>query len=121
MKSEKIVQISAKALDDKKCKDLQILKVEDLTALTEYFVIATASSNTHVRALSDEVEERLKANGVEPKHIEGKSSGWVILDYLSVIVNVFTPDKREFYNLDKLWENAEKIDLTNILNNSKGE
>ncbi|MBO4693236.1 MAG: ribosome silencing factor [Clostridia bacterium] len=115
MKSEEIVRIAAKALDDKKAENLTAVKVEDLTSLAEYFLIATATSNTHVRALTDEVEDMLENAGERPHHIEGKSSGWIVLDYRSVIVHIFTPQMREFYGLDHIWSDGEVIDLKDII------
>ena len=120
MKSEEILKIAAKALDDKKAENLTAVRVEDLTALTEYFLIATATSNTHVRALTDEVEDMLTASGEKPHHIEGKSSGWIVLDYRSVIVHIFTPEMREFYGLDRIWSDGEIIDLNDIIEDSEG-
>ena len=121
MESQNIVKIAANALNNKKARQLNVLKIDDLTTLGDYFVIATATSSTHVRALADEVEEKLKEQGVEPHHIEGKSTGWIVLDYNSVIVNVFTPDQREFYNLDSMWKDATQIDLTTILDEAEGD
>lgn len=115
MKSEQILKAAAKALDNKKAENLSAVSVEDLTSLAEYFLIATATSNTHVRALTDEVEDTLEALGEKPHHIEGKSSGWIVLDYRSVIVHIFTPEQREFYGLDRMWSDGEIIDLKNIL------
>lgn len=116
-----IVKTALNALNEKKAKNLSALSVGDLTVLTEYFVIATATSSTHVRALADEVEEKLKEQGLEPHHIEGRSTGWIVLDYRSVIVHVFTPDQREFYNLDKMWSDATALDLTEILDTPEGD
>ena len=121
MVTEKIIDIAANALNDKKAQDLNILHVEDLTVLTEYFVIATATSSTHVRSLADEVEEKLENDGLRPNHIEGKSTGWIVLDYGSVIVHIFTKDQREFYNLDKIWSDAKALELDKILNQSQGD
>lgn len=121
MENKQIVEISANALNDKKAKNLNVLKVDDLTILTDYFVIATATSSTHVRSLADEVEEKLKENGLLPYHIEGKSTGWIVIDYGSVIVHIFTPDQREFYNLDKMWSDARTLDLDTILTNTQGD
>ena len=111
MDSFEIVKIAANALNSKKAKELNAVKVSDLTVLTEYFVIATATSSTHVRALADEVEAKLEEAGIRPHHIEGKSTGWIALDYESVIVHVFSRQDREFYGLDKMWADAENIDL----------
>ncbi len=115
MKAEQILKISASKLDDKKALNINALKVEDLTSLCEYFLIATATSSTHVRSLSNEVEEVLKENGVEPHHIEGKTTGWIILDYGSVIIHIFTAAEREFYNLDKMWADAKQINLDELI------
>ena len=121
MESQNILQISANALNNKKAKQLKALKIDALTTLADYFVFATATSSTHVRALADEVEEKLKDQGIEPHHIEGRSTGWIALDYESVIVHVFTPNEREFYNLDSMWSDAEEINLETILDEVEGD
>ena len=115
MDSFEIVKIAANALNDKKARELNAVKVSDLTVLTEYFVIATATSSTHVRALADEVEAKLEEAGLRPHHIEGKATGWVALDYGTVIVHVFGRNEREFYALDKMWSDGEMVDLNDIL------
>lgn len=115
METLKILDIAANALNEKKATNLAALKVDDLTVLTEYFLLATATSSTHVRSLADEVEFKLTEQGVEPHHIEGKSTGWVLLDYGSVIVHVFNKESREFYNLDKMWADGIAVDLESIL------
>ena len=121
MDSQNILKIAANALNSKKARQLKALKIDDLTTLADYFLIATATSSTHVRALADEVEEKLKEASVEPHHIEGKSTGWIVLDYSSVIVHVFTPAEREFYNLDIVWSDAEEINLDTILDEAEGD
>ena len=119
MNAQEILKTAAQALDNKKAENISAVRVEDLTALAEYFLIATATSNTHVRALTDEVEDTLTALGERPHHIEGKSSGWIVLDYRSVIVHIFTPEQREFYGLDRMWSDGEAVDLTEILNDDE--
>ncbi|MBQ9354083.1 MAG: ribosome silencing factor [Clostridia bacterium] len=121
MDSLKIIEISANSLNNKKAKNLNVIKVEELTSIAEYFVIATASSSTHVHSLADEVEEKLKEIGVEPHHIEGRATGWIVLDYGSVIIHIFTPDSREFYNLDKMWSEGVSLNLDNILKEAEGD
>ncbi len=115
MNSIEILTLAANALNEKKALDLAALRVEDLTVLTEYFLLCTATSSTHVRALADETEFKLGEAGVNPLHIEGKSTGWILLDYGSVIIHVMSREAREFYNLDKMWSDGEPIDLSNIL------
>ncbi len=121
MNSPEIIEIAANALNDKKAIDIKAINVEDLTVLTENFLIATATSSTHVRSLADEVEDKLCENGVNPKHIEGKSTGWLVLDYGSVIIHIFTKDQREFYNLEKIWSDGKLWDLDKILKQSQGD
>jgi ribosome-associated protein len=101
-----------RVLDDKKASDLKILHVEKQTILADYFIICSGSSNTQIKALAGEVEEKIKDIGLEPKHIEGfNEATWVVLDYYSVIVHIFNRESRSFYNLEKLWQDASEIDV----------
>lgn len=115
MNTNEILKTAVKALDSKKAVDIQAVEIGDLTILTEYFIIAGGTSSTHVRSLADEVDYQLSQAGVEPHHIEGKASGWILLDYDTVIIHVFTPDAREFYSLDKQWQDGKFIDITDYL------
>lgn len=121
MESFEILKIAANALNNKKAREINAVKVDDLTVLCEYFLICTANSSTQLRALADEVEDKLKEAGVMPHHIEGKASGWIALDYGSVIVHVFGRQEREFYALDKMWSDAQSVDLENILEEAIGD
>ena len=116
MLSEEILKIAASALDNKKAEAITALKVDELTSLTEYFLIATAASSAHVRALTDEVEEKLSEKDVLPHHIEGRSTGWIVLDYGDVIIHIFTAKEREFYGLDRMWADAAEVDIKEIFN-----
>ena len=98
-------------LDNKKGRDIKVLHVEDVTSIADYFVVCTATSNTHVKALSGEVEYQLERRGVYAYHIEGRdNNSWVVLDYCNVIVHIFNREAREFYNLDKLYENTTAVE-----------
>lgn len=110
-----IVKTAVKALNTKKAFDLKVVKVDDITVLADYFIIATGSSTTQVKSLADEVDYKLSQEGVEPNHIEGKSSGWILLDYGSVVVHVFYKKDREFYSLDHLWEDGTEIDVDTLI------
>lgn len=121
MEAEKIMSLAANALNGKKALELNVLRISDLTVFTDYFVLATATSSTHVRALADEVEEKLREAGVSPGHIEGKSTGWIVLDYGAVVVHVFSRDQRAFYDLDKMWADGEPVELDKILILGEGE
>ncbi len=116
MTSLELAKEASKFLNEKKALELKIVKIEEISSLADYFVFATGTSNTHVNALADEVEMQLKKIGIMPDHIEGyRSNSWVLLDYGTVIVHVFTPDSREFYDLDRLWQDGQLVD-TSFLN-----
>lgn len=104
-----IADLAVSVLDNKKGMDVSLLAVGDQTILADYFVLATGTSGTHVRALADEVEFKLKEEmGIEPSHIEGASgNAWTLLDYGCVVINIFTAQAREFYKLERLWSGAE--------------
>ena len=98
-------------LDNKKGRDIKVLHVEDVSNIADYFVVCTATSNTHVKALSGEVEYQLERRGVNAYHIEGRdNNSWVVLDFCNVIVHIFNREAREFYNLDKLYENTTPVE-----------
>ena len=106
-----LAEAIADVLDSKKGRDIKVLHVEDVTSIADYFVVCTATSNTHVKALSGEVEYQLERRGVYAYHIEGRdNNSWVVLDYCNVIVHIFNREAREFYNLDKLYENTTAVE-----------
>ena len=110
------LEIAVKALDSKKAKNITALKVDDLTILANYFVIASASSTTQVKALADEVEYQLGEKGVKPKGIEGyQSKEWIVLDYYDIIVHVFLEETRDFYQLERLWADGTPVDISGIV------
>lgn len=105
-----------KALDGKKAQDITLLKIEELTVLSDYFVIASASSTTQLKALAGEVEYELEQIGVKPLHIEGyDSASWILLDFGSVVVHLFLKDSRMFYSLERLWSDAQEIDISDLI------
>ncbi len=106
------VKIAVNALDSKKGEDIEVIKITDLTIIADYFVIATGMSSTQVKALADEVEFKMDEAGVENHQIDGKNSGWVCIDCHDVVIHVFYKDQREFYQLERLWEDGEKIDIS---------
>ena len=115
MTSLELATVAAKAMDSKKAKDIRVLKVEDLTVLTDYFVIGTGSSATQVKALADEVEYQLGQAGVKPLRREGMDArNWILLDYGTVIVHVFYPETRDFYDLEHLWADATPVSYTHL-------
>ena len=108
-KAKAIAMLAATTLDNKKGMDVTTLEVSEQTILADYFVLATGTSNTHVRALADEVEFKLREElGVEPNHVEGTTGNtWTLLDYGCVIIHIFTSQARDFYKLERLWSGNE--------------
>ena len=110
------LEIAVKALDSRKAKNITALKVEDLTILANYFIIASATSTTQVKALADEVEYQLGEKGVKPKSIEGyQSQTWIVLDYYDIIVHVFLEETRDFYQLERLCADGTPVDISDLV------
>lgn len=108
--------LAVKVLDNKKASDISCLKVSNLTILADYFVICSAGSSTQVKALADNVEDEFAKLGIHPTAREGKGgTEWLLLDYGDVIIHIFYKEMREFYGLDKLWNDAEEIDIKTII------
>ncbi len=96
-----------KALDEHKAADVVVLDLRNLCDATDYFIVASGSSDTHVRALADRVSNALDLSGRKVHHIEGLPSGrWVLLDYVDFVVHIFHPTLRQFYRLERLWADA---------------
>ena len=116
MNAQQTARYICEALLERKGRDIDVLQVEHLTTLTEYFVICTATSTTQVRALADSVEYHLKYDhDTVPHHVEGfESFSWILLDYGSVLVHIFVPEAREFYNLENLWKDGTRISLKDL-------
>ena len=105
-----------KALDEKKGMDIKLLKIERVSSLADYFLICTGTSNTHVRTLCDYAEYTLEQLGEPMLGREGhRGNTWELLDFGSVVVHVFTEEAREFYSLERLWADAELIDISDII------
>ena len=116
MTPKELAILAAKALDEKKGKEISAIEITDLTALADYFVFCTGSSNTQINALCGSVEKALKEQANElPLRREGYRDGtWVLLDYGCICVHVFSAEARAFYDLERLWSDAEVIDITGM-------
>lgn len=116
MEPFELAKTAARLLDEKKAENISVIKIDDISSLADYFVIANGRGSTHVRSLTDELEEKLKQQGVAPARIEGyRSDNWVLMDYESVVVHVFTQEGREFYGLERLWSDATAVDVSKYL------
>jgi len=104
-----------KVLDMKKAENIKAIQITELTIIADYFVIASGTSKTHTKALAEDVEFELSKLGIEPAHIEGRATGWTLIDYSSVLVHVFEKESREYYNLERLWTDAALMDISDLL------
>ncbi len=121
MEAREIALLAAKVMDDKRGKDIIALKVDELTIVTDYLVIATGRSVPQVKALADGVEEELEKHDIFPRHREGLTEGrWCVLDYGDVMVHIFHEQDREYYQMERLWaDGTNELDLG--LNASESE
>lgn len=102
----------AELIKSKKGFDIKIMELKKISSIADYFVICSADSDRQVKAIADEVDDKLRENGIKCIHREGyESLSWVILDYFDVLVHVFKTESRNFYNLEKLWGDAPTIDV----------
>ncbi len=105
-----------KALDSKKGIDIKLLRIEKVSSLADYFLICTGTSNTHVKTLCDYAEYTMEQLGEPMLGREGhRGNSWELLDFGSVVVHVFTDEARKFYDLERLWADAEVVDLKDII------
>ena len=113
---KEIAYAVTKALDEKKGMDIKLLKIDQVSTLADYFLICTGTSNTHVRTLCDYAEFTLDNLGEPMLGREGhRGNTWELLDYGTIVVHVFTEEAREFYSLERLWADAETIDISDII------
>ena len=116
MTPKEIALECVRALDAKKGRDIKLLETGELTTLADYFVICSATSTTQIKALADACGKALKDAGEPPHHIEGHRGGtWVLMDFSSVVVHIFMDEARKFYDLERLWGDAQEEDLSQVL------
>ena len=119
---KEIAEAAVRALDAKNAHDLKLLRTTDVTVLADYFVICTAASTTQIKTLADAVEASLELLGEAKQHREGYRSGsWVLLDFGCVVIHLFMEEARQFYNLERLWADAENIDISGLIGPGSGE
>ena len=114
--SDYTAMLLAQALDSKKGKDIRVLETDSVTTLADYFVLCTGTSAPQLKALADAGERAMKEAGILPHHVEGHRGGtWILQDYGDVVVHLFDKEARAFYDLDRLWEDAKVVDLSQVL------
>jgi ribosome-associated protein len=110
------LKIAVNAADDKKANDLVILDISKVTSFANYFLLCTGDSSRQMQAIADEVEKQLKEAGIRPSHVEGyQNSEWILLDCMDLVVHIFSKNARAFYDLERLWRDAEKMDASLLI------
>ncbi|MGI6083882.1 MAG: ribosome silencing factor [Acetivibrionales bacterium] len=100
------------AMEDSKAKDIKAIDIHELTTIAHYFVIATGTSDTHVKAVTDKLVKKLSENGLKPLRIEGYSHArWILLDYGDIVAHIFHEEDREYYGLERLWQDGRLVAL----------
>ena len=106
------VKIAAQAADEKKAQEIIVLRLSAITEFTDYFVICTGNSTRQTQAIADAVVEELKKFKMRPLHTEGYNNAeWILIDYGAFVVHIFTEESRSFYDLERLWRDAEKVEV----------
>lgn len=113
---EELLQIVVKAIDDKKGSEIVVLDISQVASFTDYFILCTGTSATQMRTVADEIRERLREHGSRPTHVEGYNvAEWILLDYGSWIVHIFSAKARPFYDLERLWRDGRRLDVESLL------
>ncbi len=110
------LKIALKAADDKKAVDLLVLDISGIASFASYFLLCSGESSRQIQAIADEIEKKMKENGVRPNHIEGYRTGeWVLLDYNDLVVHIFSKKARAYYDLERLWRDGKRLDVKKLL------
>ncbi len=111
MESLELVRNVVRILDEKKAVDLKIIRIDEVSTIADYFVIASGTNPAQVEAMIEGIEETLEKEGVRVDHIEGiKGTGWTLMDYKDVVIHIFDMENRGFYELERIWTDGELID-----------
>ena len=116
MDSKEIMALAVEYADNKKAEDIKVLDIRDLTTMADYFVICHGNSNPQMKAIAEEIEDKLKEKGLYPGGREGMDSAyWILMDYSDVIVHIFNKESRDFYGIEHLWADAKVINTEELL------
>jgi ribosome-associated protein len=110
------LKIAVNAADDKKAYDLVALDISEIASFANYFLLCTGDSNRQIQAIADEVEQQLKAFGIRPAHVEGyQNAEWILMDYLDLVVHIFSKNARAYYDLERLWRDGKRLDASSFI------
>ena len=110
------LRLALKAVEEKKAIDILVLDISSIATFASYFLLCTGESSRQIHAIVDEVERKLREKGYRPSHIEGyRNAEWVLMDYLDLVVHVFSKSARAYYDLERLWRDSKKLDTKKLL------
>ncbi len=110
------LRIALKAVDDKKASDMTVLDISGIASFASYFLLCSGDSSRQIQAIADEVEVRLRTHGMRPSHIEGyRNAEWVLMDYIDLVVHIFSRKARAYYDLERLWRDGKRLDVKRLL------
>jgi ribosome-associated protein len=110
------LKIVLSAADDKKAHDIVALDISQIASFASYFVLCTGDSSRQMQAIADEVEQRMRARGIRPAHVEGyQNAEWILMDYIDLVVHIFSKNARAYYDLERLWRDGKKLDIDGLL------
>ena len=110
------LKIAVKAVDDKKASDIVILDISDVATFANHFLLCTGDSSRQIHAIADEVEQKLEAGGLRPSHVEGyQHAEWVLMDYIDLVVHIFSKSARAYYDLERLWRDGRRLNVEKLL------
>ncbi len=110
------LKIAVNAADDKKAYDLVALDISGIASFADYFLLCTGDSSRQMQAIADEVEQRLKTVGIRPSHVEGyQNAEWILLDYMDLVIHIFSKNARAYYDLERLWRDGKKLDTSKLI------
>jgi ribosome-associated protein len=113
--SAKMAKLACEALEDKKALNIRVIDISDISAIADYFIVASGTNRNQIEALVEEVEERLYKAGYSTGHKEGSStSPWILLDFKDIIVHIFDEENRMFYNLEKIWSDGKNVEMEDL-------
>jgi len=107
------LKIAINAADDKKAYDLVVLDISEIASFANYFLFCTGDSSRQIQAIADEVEQQLKESGIRPAHVEGyRNAEWILMDYMDLVIHIFSKNARAYYDLERLWRDGKKLDTS---------
>jgi ribosome-associated protein len=117
-----VLKIAVKALDDKKAIDIVVMDISAVASFADFFLLCSGDSSRQVHAIADEVEAKLAAKGYRSAHVEGyRNAEWILLDYVDLVIHIFSRKARAYYDLERLWRDAKTLDVAQLIEVEKQE